>query len=324
MRALRYSVLSAALATMIACGSSSSSPAAPSTSTTAPAAAAITVTSFTATAETTGTGVVYHATFQLRETGGRAGATINTVLFTFSNGATANGSPTGAVKIAAGGTFDWPTININDSGHPQVSQLSVAVGFTDDNAHTGSVSGTATVTQLQLVTLAGVVRDSATNAAIGGATVQLTSGASSGKSATADAAGAYSITGIVAGAVTAQASAAGYTSASSSVVLTGDGRVDFKLVKIAAPVEYRITGTARHCSATYENATGGTNQAGVSIPFTYTWPSARAGDFLYMSCQIDTGGDTGSINVAIFKNGTLYKSADAIGFPNIATASGSY
>jgi hypothetical protein len=43
-----------------------------------------------------------------------------------------------------------------------------------------------------------------------------------------------------------------------------------------------------------------------------------------MSCQIDTGGDQGSITVAIYKNGSLYKSANANGFPNIATASGTY
>jgi HYDIN/CFA65/VesB-like, Ig-like domain len=89
-------------------------------------------------------------------------------------------------------------------------------------------------------------------------------------------------------------------------------------------VEYRITGTARHCSATYENSTGGTNQQGVSIPFSYSWNSARLGDFLYMSCQIDQASDAGNITVAIYKNGTFYRSGFAAGFPNIATASGSY
>src|SRR4051794_3553901 len=53
-------------------------------------------------------------------------------------------------------------------------------------------------------------------------------------------------------------------------------------------------------------------------------PGARSGDFLYMSCQISTGGDTGSITVTIFENGTLYRSGTANGFPNIASASGSY
>jgi hypothetical protein len=100
--------------------------------------------------------------------------------------------------------------------------------------------------------------------------------------------------------------------------------MDFALSATAPPVEYRITGTARRCSATYENSTGGTNQQAVTIPFSYTWNSARSGDFLYISCQIDTGGDQGNITVAIYKNGSLYRSAQAIGFPNIATASGSY
>jgi Bacterial Ig-like domain (group 1) len=89
-------------------------------------------------------------------------------------------------------------------------------------------------------------------------------------------------------------------------------------------VEYRITGTATHCSATYENSTGGTDQRGVSVPFSYSWNGAQTGDFLYISCQIDTATDRGDILVAIYKNGVLYRSATAVGFPSIATASGSY
>jgi hypothetical protein len=89
-------------------------------------------------------------------------------------------------------------------------------------------------------------------------------------------------------------------------------------------IEYRITGTATHCSATYETATGGTNQSGVNVPFTYNWNGAKSGDFLYLSCQIDTATDQGDLMVAIYKNGVLYKSATAAAFPSSATASGSY
>jgi hypothetical protein len=89
-------------------------------------------------------------------------------------------------------------------------------------------------------------------------------------------------------------------------------------------IEYRITGTAAHCSATYETATGGTNQSGVAVPFTYTWNDAKPGAFLYMSCQIDTATDHGDLVVAIYKNGVLYKSSSAHAFPSSATASGSY
>jgi hypothetical protein len=93
---------------------------------------------------------------------------------------------------------------------------------------------------------------------------------------------------------------------------------------VPSAIEYRITGTAAHCSATYENATGGTSQSGVAVPFTYTWNAAKPGAFLYMSCQIDTAADHGELVVAIYKNGVLYKSASANAFPSSATASGSY
>src|ERR1035437_7718778 len=89
-------------------------------------------------------------------------------------------------------------------------------------------------------------------------------------------------------------------------------------------VEYRITGTSLRGSATYQNSRGGTNQSAVNVPFSYSWNGARSGDFLYMACQIDTGGDTGSITIGLYKNGNLVQSATANGFPNIATVSGSY
>ena len=89
-------------------------------------------------------------------------------------------------------------------------------------------------------------------------------------------------------------------------------------------IEYRITGTATHCSATYENDKGGTNQIGVNLPFTYNWNGAKSGDFVYVSCQIDTATDHGDLSVAIYKNGVLYKSSTATAFPSSATASGSY
>jgi hypothetical protein len=89
-------------------------------------------------------------------------------------------------------------------------------------------------------------------------------------------------------------------------------------------IEYRITGTATHCSATYETAAGATTQRRVDVPFTYNWNGAKSGDFVYVSCQIDTATDDGDLLVAIYKNGVLYKSATAVAFPSSATASGYY
>jgi hypothetical protein len=98
------------------------------------------------------------------------------------------------------------------------------------------------------------------------------------------------------------------------------------LIPTPAPfsIEYRITGTATHCAATYETAAGATNQRRVDVPFTYNWNGAKSGDFVYVSCQIDTATDSGDLLVAIYKNGVLYKSATAVAFPSSATASGYY
>lgn len=63
-------------------------------------------------------------------------------------------------------------------------------------------------------------------------------------------------------------------------------------------------------------------QLGSALPWSFTREAER-GDFLYVSAQIDTSPDSGSITVQIIKDGDVYKSANAVGFPNIATASGS-
>lgn len=87
---------------------------------------------------------------------------------------------------------------------------------------------------------------------------------------------------------------------------------------------YSITGTAKHVSVTYANSTGGTSQTGSSLPFTYTLTGMKAGDFLYVSAQIDTSPDSGSIDVSITKDGKTLCSGFAVGFAKIATASCSF
>jgi hypothetical protein len=308
---------------VVACGGSGSAP-----SPTPPPAAVIAVSNFTASVTGTGTGVVYHAAFHLTETSGKVGANITSFAFTFSNGGTA--TVTGnAVHMAAGGSTDTGTINMTDSsGRAVSSQLSVSVAFTDDNAKAGTATSSTAISQVVLVTLSGTIADSASGAGIAGATVRAVSGVNTGVVATSDGSGHYALTPLVAGSFLIDVTAPGYVSKlSQSIGIDRDTAFNIALTKLApvAPnVEYRITGSARRCSATYENSTGGTNQAEVNIPFSYSWSGAKSGDFLYMSCQIDTGGDSGSILVEIYKNGGVSKSATAIGFPNIATASGSY
>lgn len=89
-------------------------------------------------------------------------------------------------------------------------------------------------------------------------------------------------------------------------------------------VEYTVTGSAKHVALTYQNSDGGTDQRGSGLPFSYAWSGAEDGDFLYISAQIDTSPDAGNITVSILKDGKTAYTGHASGFPNIATASGSY
>jgi hypothetical protein len=99
----------------------------------------------------------------------------------------------------------------------------------------------------------------------------------------------------------------------SSTSPSGNGRV-----------QYTVTGTAQHVALTYQNSSGGTDQKGASLPFSYSWSTAKTGDFLYISAQIDTSPDSGSITVTISKNGKTAFTGNATGFANIATASGTF
>lgn len=89
-------------------------------------------------------------------------------------------------------------------------------------------------------------------------------------------------------------------------------------------VTYRVTGTnVTRVDVTYENSSGGTSQeSNQSLPWSYSWNTAKAGDFLYISAQISQG--TGSITVTITKDGTTFKTSTSSGFASIATASGSF
>ncbi len=235
---------------------------------------------------------------------------------TFTNGTTQNLTSTCTVWASDNVTV----ATVSGSGLVTAQGSGAAVIATTCQGIT--TRGTATIAlTAPVVTVAGVVLDDATSAPIGGATVS-----AAGRTSGTDGNGYYSLAG-VSGAITVTATASGYVTGTAALSPATDTRQDFRLRRVvpAAPnVEYRITGDARRCSATYENSTGGTNQAEVNIPFSYSWNGARVGDFLYMSCQISTGGDQGSITVGIYKNGALYRSATASRFPNIATASGTY
>jgi len=214
--------------------------------------------------------------------------------------------------------------SVADVTDGQVTVSASAAGFAD-NARTCEVSGNSqcsvSLSPQAHFAVFGVVRDASTNQPLPGASV-----ATGGLSASTDGAGFYHLAGL-GGLVSLTWSKPGY--AARTEQLTFDVQRDVTLTPqppqppSSPQVEYRITGTARRCSVTYENQSGSVSQAPVTIPWSYS-RTARTGDFLYVSCQIDTSGDRGGITVAIYKSGGLYRSATASEFPNIATTSGSY
>jgi carboxypeptidase family protein len=312
-----------------ACGGSST-PSAPSSTTppaTGAAIATVGVSAFTVTADTSGATIIYTLRFVLNETSGRSGATITAITYRFADGATASTTISSTLKIPAGGAWNPGALTLNDtSGRPVTTSVNMSVAFTDDAGRAGSMTETTAIQSIKRYALTGFVRDRSTGQNLNGATVSVTSGPDNGQSATTNS-GYYAFAALQAGTFDIRATASGHNAVVQSVTLSQNLQVDLTVPASAPPapsVEYRITGSARRCDATYENSTGGTNQATVDVPFSYSWNGARSGDFLYMSCQISTGGDRGDITVAIYKNGSLYRSATASGFPNIATASGSY
>jgi hypothetical protein len=89
-------------------------------------------------------------------------------------------------------------------------------------------------------------------------------------------------------------------------------------------VEYRLSGTARSCDATYRNAQGVTEQQTIAVPNHYRWEGAHQGDFLYLSCQIAQGEDGGTLRLEILTDGIVRESDEVVGFPQIAQVTGLY
>jgi hypothetical protein len=85
-------------------------------------------------------------------------------------------------------------------------------------------------------------------------------------------------------------------------------------------VTYRVDGTARSASLTYQNAQGGTQQETVALPWEQPM-TAQAGSFVYISAQ--NQGESGNVTVHIIVDGTEFKQSTARGAYAIASASGS-
>lgn len=186
--------------------------------------------------------------------------------------------------------------------------------------NTVAMSGTGTVPTFSVV---GVVRDAASSAPLGGVTVRVTAGVGANQTGTTDGNGYYSIPG-VAGSITLSFSASGYDTASRTTTVSADTRFDTTVSRsapVAPALEYRVTGS--RASLTYSNCSGGTSQVGAAtLPWSFTCTSIPSGQFLYISAQ--NTGDSGTVSVAIYKRGVLYRESSSTGAFVIATASGSY
>jgi len=85
-------------------------------------------------------------------------------------------------------------------------------------------------------------------------------------------------------------------------------------------VTYEIGGTTDRASLTLSNASGGTEQIEVRVPWTKAF-SMEQGDFAYISGQNDR--DNGSITCKILVDYQLYKVSESSGAYVIASCSGS-
>jgi hypothetical protein len=129
----------------VGCGGGSS----PSAPTSPTASISITVGNVTATSERTSTALVYHVTFQLRETGGSMGATITSVKLAFTNGAATVGDSTFTTamvtpQLGAGSTLDSQRLNVTDdrSGAALADRVTITVNYTA-NGVAGSLTSSA-------------------------------------------------------------------------------------------------------------------------------------------------------------------------------------
>jgi hypothetical protein len=87
----------------------------------------------------------------------------------------------------------------------------------------------------------------------------------------------------------------------------------------AYSVTYRVSGTTPSAGLTLQNASGGTEQKDVSLPWESSF-KASDGQCVYISAQKST--EMGTIHCEILLNGSVVKSAEANAAYGIASCSG--
>jgi hypothetical protein len=261
-----------------ACGSESpSAPASTPPASGTTAHSRLDIVSITVIAESLAPGFAYRTVVHLKETGGIA-AKIASVDLRFSSGATAVASLHDEQPIVenlnivpANTAVDTRELLTVDSypSHSPATIVRATVTYSDTTSTIGTSEGSADVAApialppAQIHTLTGIIGDDGTHRGIGGARVQVISGANLGMEATADASGRYSLEQLAAGAFRLRAFAGGYDPGEQNITVPANAQADF-LLRPSAGCFYTVppglisvtaSGGARSFTATPSAAT---------------------------------------------------------------------
>jgi hypothetical protein len=255
-------------ATVVACGRNNSD----ATTPTSPSAPTVTSVAVTGSAPTIGLAAQFTATA------------------TLSNGVTQN-----VTSQATWQSSNAAVATVNSAG----VVTAVAIGEVDVTATYQSVAGRARITVVPAsFSLSGVVTDATSGGVLPNINMQIVSGPGVGATTRTDAAGAY-VLGVAAGATTLSASAAGYQTLEKAVVVVGNTRLDFVLVRVPA------------CAYTLSTASQNVPAAGGSFSFTATsntadvctWTASTATPWITLGAT--SGTSPGTITFAAAANPTI-------------------
>jgi carboxypeptidase family protein len=169
--------------------------------------------------------------------------------------------------FACGGP-DAPT---NTTTTTSVSTVSTSQSTTSTS--TTSVPGATTFT------VSGTVTDGTSGGILPNIVIRITDGVNSGKTANTGSAGTYSIPGVVPGTMTLSASATGYVTATKSVSVSADTRVDWVLARVVTTTTTSIstttTSVSTTTSASYGSGGGTNNSLDLSLFFTIAGGALR-------------------------------------------------
>ena len=216
--------LLAASGSLVGCGAA--------TSPTEVVTATLAVESIEAIRELTAEGShLYHASFELRETQGKTGATVKAVDLQFHNGYTATFGADAVPHVGAGRTVVSKKLSTADPDRTRTPAINVQVRvLSTDDKGTDSVS-VATKAILSAFVLSGIVTEANTGRPIGGATVRITFGPDAGRSTTTNANGRYTFNTIVQGPISFTVNASGHATHTKTVDVQADTRLDVALIR---------------------------------------------------------------------------------------------